>query len=196
MSNEITQGSVISNIRSPKYPGIKCYGIIISARCDLAQRKIDRVHAISALTLSSWLQTAVFQKALSVELKSQLKIIQKWAQTEGEDFESLVELGPDKAILNVEANPQSIEYTKALSACKHWKQYMQYKSGDVSPDEIATFLNSAGKPTRISTLNELFSGSLTNYCFIPESVYLGNELYFSDFLICCNMRNILYLRHL
>lgn len=174
MSNEITQGSIISNIRSPKYPGIKCYGIIISARCDLAQGKIDCVHTITALTLSSWLQTAVFQKALSIEIKSQLKIIQKWAQIEGEDLESLVELGPDKAILNVEANPQSIEYAKALSACKLWKQYMKYRSGDVSANEIATFLNGAGKSTRISTLNELFSGSLTNYCFIPESVYLGN----------------------
>lgn len=174
MSKEITQGSIINNIRSPKYPGVKCYGIIIAARCDLAQGKIDCVHTISALTLSSWLQTIVFQKALSIEIRSQLKIIQKWAQIEGQDLESLVELGPDKAILNVQANPSSTEYAKALCACEHWKQYIQYKTDNVSPNEIATFLNGAGRSTRISTLNDLFSGDLTNYCFIPENAYLGN----------------------
>ena len=174
MSKEITQGSIINNIRSPQYPGIKCYGIIISARCDLAQGKIDCVHTISAVTLSSWIQTVVFQKALSIEIKSQLEIIKKWAQQEEQDLDSLVELGPDKAILNVKANPQSTEYAKALGACELWKRYVQYKSGDASPSEIATFLNGTGKSTRISLLNELFSGDLTNYCFIPENAYLKN----------------------
>ena len=59
MRNEVTQGSIISNIRSQKY---------------IAQNKVDCVHVVSAVPLSIWLKTVVFQKALSVSIKKQLKI--------------------------------------------------------------------------------------------------------------------------
>lgn len=39
MSDKFTQGTIIEYIRSTKYPEIKCQGIVISARCDLAQEK-------------------------------------------------------------------------------------------------------------------------------------------------------------
>lgn len=45
MRNEVTQGSIISNIRSQKYLKVSCFGIVISARCDIAQNKVDCVHS-------------------------------------------------------------------------------------------------------------------------------------------------------
>lgn len=47
MRNEVTQGSIISNIRSQKYLKVSCFGIVISARCDIAQNKVDCVHVVS-----------------------------------------------------------------------------------------------------------------------------------------------------
>lgn len=41
MRNEVTQGSIISNIRSQKYLKVSCFGIVISARCDIAQNKVE-----------------------------------------------------------------------------------------------------------------------------------------------------------
>ena len=38
---EITQGTLISAVRSEKYSGINCYAIVINARCDLAQNKTN-----------------------------------------------------------------------------------------------------------------------------------------------------------
>ena len=40
MGVAFTQGTIIEDIRSKKYPALKCKGIVISARCDLAQEKI------------------------------------------------------------------------------------------------------------------------------------------------------------
>ena len=48
MSDKFTQGTIIEYIRSTKYPEIKCQGIVISARCDLAQEKINQFHCLSA----------------------------------------------------------------------------------------------------------------------------------------------------
>lgn len=70
MRNEVTQGSIISNIRSQKYLKVSCFGIVISARCDIVQNKVDCVHVVSAVPLSIWLKTVVFQKALSVSIKN------------------------------------------------------------------------------------------------------------------------------
>ena len=38
---KITQGTLISAVRSEKYSGINCYAIVINARCDLAQNKTN-----------------------------------------------------------------------------------------------------------------------------------------------------------
>lgn len=175
MTKEITQGSIITNLRSQKYKSARCYGIVISARCDLAQNKIDCVHLITALPLSSWIETAIFQKALSSEIRSQLKIIEKWAQSVGQDIEALIELGPEKVVMNIKACETSDLSTKAIEACELWRKYVQYKSSDVAISEVVSFLNDKGKSVRVNMLNELFEGNLTNYCFVPHGAYLESK---------------------
>ena len=41
--SSITQGTVVSGIRSKKYDRINCYAIVINARCDLAQNKANKI---------------------------------------------------------------------------------------------------------------------------------------------------------
>lgn len=175
MRNEVTQESIISNIRSQKYLKVSCFGIVISARCDIAQNKVDCVHVVSAVPLSIWLKTVVFQKALSVSIKKQLKIISKWAEAEQQDIEVLTDLGPEKAMENIQASVDSDLKEKAEAACSLWKKYQQYKAGEATLQETANFLNQEGKEVRTSMLSELLTGKLNNFCFVPESAYLSNE---------------------
>lgn len=174
MRNEVTQGSIISNIRSQKYLKVSCFGIVISAQCDIAQNKVDCVHVVSAVPLSIWLKTVVFQKALSVAIKKQLKIISKWAEAEQQDIEVLIDLGPEKAIENIQLSVDSDLKKKAEIACLLWQKYQQYKAGKVTLQETADFLNQDGKEVRTSMLSELLTGKLNNFCFLPESAYLSN----------------------
>ena len=44
MRSNLTQGTVITSIRSQKYKNQSCYGIIISARCDIANNKISKIY--------------------------------------------------------------------------------------------------------------------------------------------------------
>ena len=50
---KVTQGTLIYGMRSSKYPGVMTYGIIISAACDLAQDKIDKVFYLTAIGIQS-----------------------------------------------------------------------------------------------------------------------------------------------
>lgn len=62
MRNEVTQGSIISNIRSQKYLKVSCFGIVISARCDIAQNKVDCVHVVSQFHCLSGLKQLFFKR--------------------------------------------------------------------------------------------------------------------------------------
>lgn len=41
--DELDQGSVLYGLRSDRYPGIPCYGIVITASCDIANSKVSTV---------------------------------------------------------------------------------------------------------------------------------------------------------
>lgn len=41
--DELDQGSVLYGLRSDRYPGIPCYGIVITASCDIANSKVSKI---------------------------------------------------------------------------------------------------------------------------------------------------------
>lgn len=55
---EVTQGTLISGVRFDKYENIPCYGVIINARCDLAQNKTNKVYYLAVIPLSLWIQSS------------------------------------------------------------------------------------------------------------------------------------------
>ena len=57
--SSITQGTVISGVRSEKYNGINCCAIIINARCDLAQGKTNKIYYLVAMSLEEWLFSSI-----------------------------------------------------------------------------------------------------------------------------------------
>ncbi len=52
---DITQGTIINNLKSDKYLGERCYSVIISARCDISNKKISKIYYLTAMEISSWL---------------------------------------------------------------------------------------------------------------------------------------------
>ena len=55
--DHITQGTVIYGLRSDKYPEVACYAVIISARCDIANDKIDKLYYLTAVNVRDWFCT-------------------------------------------------------------------------------------------------------------------------------------------
>lgn len=50
----VDQGTLIYGLRSEKYPEQACYGIVISARCDIANCKIRRLYYLIAVDAEEW----------------------------------------------------------------------------------------------------------------------------------------------
>ena len=49
----LTQGTIITGVRSDKYSNIRCNGVVISARCDLANCKISKIYCNMNLVYKS-----------------------------------------------------------------------------------------------------------------------------------------------
>lgn len=75
MKNSLDQGTVIYGIKSDKYPAFPCYGIIITARCDIAQNKVPKYHYLVAVDASSWFSSKhgyqlVYSKTIADKMKT------------------------------------------------------------------------------------------------------------------------------
>lgn len=51
----LDQGSLIYSIRSKKYSNLHCFGIIITASCDIAQNKVSKIYYLTAVNVTDWL---------------------------------------------------------------------------------------------------------------------------------------------
>ena len=69
-----TQGSILYGLRSQYYEGIKCYGVIITARCEIAQSKAKVIHLLSAISLQD---CNGVQRELNKKLNNGLPILHK-----------------------------------------------------------------------------------------------------------------------
>ena len=94
MSDKFTQGTIIEYIRSTKYPEIKCQGIVISARCDLAQEKINQFHCLSAMNIEEWIYEVLFESVVNERNNNVLGNIKKYCEQKCMDFATLC--GMDK----------------------------------------------------------------------------------------------------
>lgn len=54
---KLDQGTVIFGIKAEKYPEVPCYGIIVSARCDVANCKVRRLYYIVGVEAREWVLT-------------------------------------------------------------------------------------------------------------------------------------------
>lgn len=53
----ITQGTVLNNCRVEQYPGFRYEGIVVTARCDIAQCKVSRFYYLYAACVETWVKT-------------------------------------------------------------------------------------------------------------------------------------------
>ena len=100
-----TQGTTIYGLRSQYYEGICCYGVIITARCDIAQENVKALHVLSAISLRDWVCTELFDRAFHAYLENDiLGPIKQWSKDNELDFDTLLTFGPNKTMVNINAD--------------------------------------------------------------------------------------------
>ena len=178
MRNQFTQGCIIEDIRSSKYANIRCKGIVISARCDIAQRKIPCVHYLTALNIYDWMYEVLFETIVDEMRKKSLDTIKNLAKEKELDFETLLELGIEKTetiLLSKCASGKKKEMERIQEAVASWKRNEIIKQGEVSREEKKEIFKSYGEKKLFNTIKALYNSNFPKFCFIPEKAYAKSD---------------------
>lgn len=169
--SDYSQGSVIYGLRSQRYPNIKNYGVIITARCEIAQSKAKVIHILSEIELKDWILEELFPRASFKHLETQiLAPINEWAKNIGLDIPTLLEFGPEKVAVNIraDANLSSAKRRKLEETLQKWEEWnISMIACDVHMKK--TLLDGILKKKKAGILSDLLSGRFPNeFCFLPD----------------------------
>ncbi|MCM1500501.1 MAG: hypothetical protein NC124_18725 [Clostridium sp.] len=172
MSDKFTQGTIIEYVRSTKYPNIKCVGLVISARCDLAQEKISQFHCLSAMNIEEWIYEVLFENVANERKNNILGEIKKYCVRKNLDYSTLCGMSVDNAnqILMKSASPKEQKnIQKIIDDRNDIEKLLKTK---MEKKEKEVFL-SRNKKIVVSKLKALYNSSLTRFAFVPEKAYSG-----------------------
>lgn len=175
----IDQGTVIYGIRSNKYPECACYGVIITARCDIAQRKVPKYYYLVAVDAELWLRSACgYELAYgNTIIQKRNNIIQK-AQIIGLNGETLLNM-PKKAVATVieDCVAQNKDNKKAIKKIRELQEtiteYRVFCVEEMNSSDRAAAINSK-KNDAINCIKEIDTGKYHHYYFLPQQAYLQN----------------------
>lgn len=163
---DVTQGTLIYGMRSNKYPDVMTYGIVISAACDLAQDKVEKVFYLTAIPLKAWLCSDKGFQLVTATLVSNCKntllnILDKYELS----WEVVQTLSP--AEFGIVATQYINKKGDKESAITQFEKYCRISKGNLSFEEKAEVYCNESKATA-SFLGEVLSGSNTHYIFMPS----------------------------
>lgn len=163
---ELDQGSIIYGIRSDKYPNNNCFGIIITASCDIANNKASKLHYIVGLDLDEWILTDdCFDLSY---IKAELSTLSNFLNPFDLDVNTLLEFDVDEAQCVIEEYiPDETAKTKIKNALQ---QYYLYKKSDI--DERIQIIKKNPKPV-IKIIKGINKNEYLHYHYLPQAAYSG-----------------------
>lgn len=171
LNSKFTQGTIIEDIRSDKYPEIRCKGIVISARCDLANDKLKQFHCLTALTLENWVYEVLFGAIVDELKKNVLGTIRKYCVAKELDFDTILEFGDSQAEEVLIKSAASKEIKQIELQISLWRKYSKLCESEVSREDKKKFLVREGKKQLKSKLHQLYNSAYPKYAFIPEKAF-------------------------
>ncbi len=170
MSDKFTQGTTIEYVRSAKYPSIKCEGIVISARCDLAQEKISQFHCLSAMNIDKWIYEVLFENVIYERKNSISGNIKKYCEQKNLDYGTLYGMAVDSVrqiLMKSASQKEQKSIQKIIDEINNIEGLLKTK---VEKKEKKAFLFKNKKIVE-SKLKSLYNSSFPKFAFIPEKAY-------------------------
>ena len=177
MKERFTQGTIIESMRSGKYPGIRCKGIVISARCDLAQNKIKYFHCLMALPLEDWFFEVLFNDILEEKKKELFGKIKRYAEENDLDFDSLINMGIDKVeyILTQCVGDNKKKSNDISIWISTWKTIEEFSCEKKDRNHKNVYLRNNAEKLVKSKMQQLYNSAYPKFAFVPVKAYSCNS---------------------
>jgi len=166
---DIDQGTIIKGVRSLKYPDVCCYAILVSASCDISNRKIDKIYYLTALKLKDWMTSSVgINCILGNIMKNKKNVLVERLNNNGLDCESFLEFSKEDAYRVIESEVSHSEISK-IKKC-----YDDYIDNCININTVSGKLSLYKKYKNefISFMKRLEKGDLLHYYYLPKVYYI------------------------
>ena len=171
---QLTQGTIIYGIRSTKYPDVVCNGIVLSARCDLANCKVDNVYYSVAIPCDEWLVSEEgFHTALAGKIKDIECKIEKWLQTQLLDWDTMKGFTCDEFEKVLDVQCPDTKKKERSDLVDQFKTYSVYTS-QALPQETKREVLSKEKKYISTFLSNIAGGQASHFAYIPQDAYRAN----------------------
>lgn len=170
MGDIFTQGSIVQYIRSAKYPNIKCEGIVISARCDLAQEKINQFHCLSAMNIEEWIYEVLFENVVNELNNSLMGTIKKYCEQKKMDYDILCTMDEENFKRILLRSASSNEQKNMKKNIEEKENILRLFQKEISRKEKKDFLKKNRKLVE-NKLKALYNSAFPKFAFIPEKAY-------------------------
>ena len=178
----IDQGTIIYGIRSSKYPTVPCYGVIITARCDIAQKKVPKYYFLIAVDASDWFCTKHgYELVYRTTIQDLRRSINSIANTIELNGDVLISLSNDD--LRTVLSNKRLEYSgdkKNLKIIDNLSsqiaEYRIFYGVAMTDAQRGQAIKRKPKLSE-NELCKIDKGDKNHYYYLPQHAYLRNSVY-------------------
>lgn len=167
----LTQGTIITGVRSDKYSNIRCNGVVISARCDLANCKISKIYYLIAVPSDDWLLS---DEGFNIVLSQRQNDLEDKLQTKlggsGLDWSTLKSFSVEdfSTVIHDQEVGLKKDTDKVLEVFRTFKNYT---SKYLELGDKKAILQNESKSVA-SSLLKIANGQMMHYIYVPENAYI------------------------
>lgn len=165
----MTQGAVITAIRSKKYFDCNCFGIVISARCDIANNKISKVFYLEAIPLGEWVfSNEGFILLIDKKINSIINQLNNICRSNGLEWDSISLFSEEEFKLVIEKEVKSKKNRD--KALKLFEEYHYFENKPLDKNEKRKLLLSEEKNIK-EYVSNISNGKYTHLTYIPQKAF-------------------------
>lgn len=162
----IDQGSIVYPIRSELYPEIRCYGVVISASCDIANKKIPYLYYLTALNPRDYLSSyRCLEKAYKSDMKNLVDAASKIQDISGLNIDILLEWEEEDALKAIDSVSDE-RISKELK--NNYLKIRRYKSLENNKDTFKEIVGINSKPIK-TYIKEIKNDRIEQLYMLPET---------------------------
>lgn len=173
----ITQGSILNNVRVAQFPGVSFLGIIVTARCDIANCKVPKFHYLTAATIKDWIRTEGLLLAIQKYYDSEIKqILQEWKNLPNHQEMIYYSLDKIKESISdacvIEGYTEKSLCAKKKKTIERLESLRKFTKNTLTESDADEFLKieRIHKQT-MNILEEVIGEKRQHYCFLPHQGY-------------------------
>lgn len=169
--SELDQGTIIVGVRSSKYPDVQCYGIIITASCDIENEKVGKLYYLIGVKVQRWFCSEFgFHLVYDSEKNKLYDRYSNKCQLLSLDADTLLQFSKEDVEKVLETQ---VKKNKDRSELKElYERYLLYIKPDMNEAVRRLIIQQNSDPVVQFVKNVDLERTL-HYFYLPESTYMS-----------------------